>query len=54
MINSAKEKGILEGIEQGIERGKIDAAISFLDILDDEIIANKLGLDINVVRGLRK
>ncbi|MGL5068095.1 MAG: PD-(D/E)XK nuclease family transposase [Sarcina sp.] len=46
MINSAKDKGR--------EEGKIEAAISFLDILDDETIASKLGLDINLVRGLRK
>ncbi|MGL5066641.1 MAG: Rpn family recombination-promoting nuclease/putative transposase, partial [Sarcina sp.] len=54
MINSAKEKGILEGIEQGIERGKIEAAISVLDILDDETIATRFDLNIDLVKGLRK
>ncbi|MGL5574693.1 MAG: Rpn family recombination-promoting nuclease/putative transposase [Sarcina sp.] len=50
MINSAKERGLLEGIEQG----KIEAAKSVLDILDAETIATRFDLDINLVRELRK
>ncbi|WP_297523099.1 hypothetical protein [uncultured Clostridium sp.] len=46
MISSAKDKGRLEG--------KIEAAKSVLDILDDETIASRFDLDINLVRGLRK
>ena len=53
MINSAMDKGREEGREEGREAGKIESAISFLDILDDETIATKLGLEINLVKDLR-
>ena len=37
------------------ERNKaIEIAKNLLDILDDEIIANKTGLDIEVIKGLRE
>ena len=37
------------------ERNKaIEIARNLLDILDDEIIANKTGLDIEVIKGLRE
>ena len=49
MINSAMDRGL----EKGREAGKIESAISFLDILDDETIAIKLGLEINLVKELR-
>ncbi|ONI47594.1 hypothetical protein AN644_04680 [Candidatus Epulonipiscium fishelsonii] len=45
-LNKAKQEGIQEGIEK--------TAISLLDILEDEIIALKTGLNIEVVRNLRK
>jgi len=43
-----------EGIEQGIEKGKVEAARALLDILDDETIASKIGLTLQKVKFLRK
>lgn len=58
MINTAEErgfsKGVEQGIEQGIEQGKKQVAISLLDLLDDETIAVKTGLDIELVKKLRE
>jgi len=54
---TATEKGRIEGIEQGIEQGaykeKIRIAKSFLDILDDTIIAQRTGLSKKEVATLR-
>ena len=51
------QKGIKIGIEQGIELGieqrEIEIAKNLLDILDDETIALKTGLDIEEVRRIR-
>jgi predicted transposase/invertase (TIGR01784 family) len=47
-------KGIEEGIEKGIEKGKIELVKNLLDILDDETIAQKSGLSIQVVQALRE
>ncbi len=51
------QKGIKIGIEQGIEQGKeeekVEIAQNLLDILDDETIALKTGLDIEEVRRIR-
>lgn len=50
---SAREEGIREGIEQGIEKGKIDIARNLIGLLDDETIANKTGLSIDIVKSLK-
>lgn len=42
-----------EGIEQGIEKGKLEAAKALLDILDDETISSKIGLSLEKVKSLR-
>jgi predicted transposase/invertase (TIGR01784 family) len=56
-IHKGIEKGRKEGIKEGFERGKLEAKIEFakalLDILDDETIAQKSGLDIELVKNLR-
>lgn len=62
MINTAEERGFnkgveqgrFQGIEEGIEKGKKQVAISLLDVLDDETIAAKTGLDLDTVRKLRE
>ncbi|MCI6736501.1 MAG: hypothetical protein MR593_00030 [Intestinibacter sp.] len=45
------------GIEKGIEQGKMTATIknakSLLDVLDDDTIAEKLELDVEIVKKLR-
>ncbi|MGL6107307.1 hypothetical protein [Romboutsia sp.] len=43
-----------KGIEQGIKNTKIENAKNLLDVLDDDTIAVKIGLDIEVVKKLRK
>lgn len=54
-IDEIREKYLKkEGREEGIERGKIEAAISLLDLLDDEIISERIGLDLDLVKKLRK
>ena len=53
-IEEGKRKGIEEGKRKGIEEGKIESAKSLLDILSDEIIADKLKIELNLVKELRK
>ena len=51
------ERGIKQGIEKGIEKGieqeKINIAKNLLDILDDEIISLKTGLEVQKIQSLR-
>lgn len=49
-LANAEEKGL----QQGLMQGKLESAKSLLDILDDDTIAIKLNLDINIVKNLRK
>lgn len=57
MMEDAREQGIEQGIEsgikQGIERGKMEAAKALLDILKPEVIAQKVGLPIEVILQIR-
>ena len=39
--------------KKGMQRAKIESARNLLDILDDETIAVKLGLDLDTVKRLR-
>jgi len=64
-IEKGKAEGKAEGIAEGIAEGKtegniegkaesqLEIARNLLDILDDEIIAKKTGLDLDTVRQLR-
>ncbi|MEA1915901.1 MAG: Rpn family recombination-promoting nuclease/putative transposase [Campylobacterota bacterium] len=52
-IEKGMEKGIEKGMEKGIEKEKISIAKNLLDLLDDETIAQKTGLDKDVVLKLR-
>ena len=52
-LELAKEQGIGQGTEQGIEQGKLEAANSLLDILDNKTIAEKLNLPLASVERLR-
>ena len=49
-LANAEEKGL----QQGLMQGKLESAKSLLDILDDDTIAIKLNIDINIVKNLRK
>ena len=47
------EQGIEQGVEQGIEANKLANAKNLLDVLSDEVIAEKIGLPISKVQQLR-
>ena len=49
LIESSEQKGI----EKGLREGKIEIAINLLDILDDETISIKTGLEIDYIKNLR-
>ena len=53
LANKAKEKGLKEGLKQGLFEGKLESARSFLDILDDDTIATKLNIDVDIIKTLR-
>ena len=48
------QKGREEGIDKGRKEEKLELARKLLDILDDETISLKVGLDINEVKKIRK
>ena len=52
-LANAKEKGLKEGLKQGLFEGKLESARSFLDILDDDTIATKLKIDVDIIKKLR-
>ena len=52
-LANAKEKGLKEGLKQGLFEGKLESARSFLDILDDDTIATKLNIDVDIIKKLR-
>ena len=54
IIKEMEERAEKKGIEKGIEKGKIELARNLLDILDDETIASKVGLNIEEVKKIRK
>lgn len=53
MISSAEDRGEKRGEKRGEEKARIENARNLLDILDDETISKKIGLDIELVRKLR-
>ena len=48
------QKGREEGIEKGRKEEKLELSRKLLDILDDETIALKVGLDIKEVKKIRE
>ena len=52
-LANAKEKGLKEGLKQGLFEGKLESARSFLDILDDDTIATKLNIDVDIIKKIR-
>lgn len=53
LLERDREK-LEEGREAGIKEGIKEVAIKLLDILDDKTISEKTGLDIEIVKKLRK
>lgn len=54
IIKEMEEKAEKRGEEKAEKRKAIEIARNLLDVLDDEIIALKTGLDIEEVREIRK
>ena len=56
-LREGKKEGIREGIQKGLKEGAnkkaIEIAINLLDILDDETISIKTGLEIDYIKNLR-
>ncbi|KOF58266.1 transposase [Clostridium sp. DMHC 10] len=52
-IKAAERSGRIEGIKEGDLQARISIARNFLDVLDDETIAIKVGLSIDEIKGLR-
>jgi predicted transposase/invertase (TIGR01784 family) len=48
------EKGIKQGLEEGSKKKQIEIAKNLLDVLDDETIALKTGLEKSLIENLRK
>ena len=54
MTNKGIEIGEAQGIKIGEAREKISVARNLLDLLTDEIIAEKVGLELATVKELRE
>ncbi|WP_053240658.1 PD-(D/E)XK nuclease family transposase [Clostridium sp. DMHC 10] len=52
-IKAAERSGRIEGIKEGDLQARISIARNFLDVLDDETIAMKIGLSVAEVKKLR-
>lgn len=48
------EAGYKEGIEEGVEKEKMENARNLIDILDEKIIAERIGLPLEVVREMKR
>ena len=53
LMEDSRIEGIEQGVEQGIEANKLANAKNLLDVLSDEVIAEKIGLPISKVQELR-
>lgn len=51
-IETAREKGIKEGIKEGGKKKAVEIAKNLLDVLDSETIAIKTGLTIDEINKL--
>ncbi len=52
-LQTARDEGIEQGIEQGKMQRDLEIAKNLLDILDDETISRKTGLPVDLVHQLR-
>ena len=52
-LDTAFNQGVEKGIQKGIEQEKLELAKKLLDILDNETIALKTGLAVEVIESLR-
>ncbi len=54
LIVSAEEKGRKKGVAEGEHAAKLAMARQLLDLLDDETIAERIGIEVETVAGLRR
>lgn len=54
MINSAEQRGLQQGLQQGREARNIELAKSLLDVPDDETISIKTGISIEWIKKFRE
>lgn len=54
MEENAEKRGEARGEKKGEAKTKLELARALLDVLDDETIATKFGLDVEVIRKLRE
>jgi predicted transposase/invertase (TIGR01784 family) len=52
-LDTAEKKGRIKGLKEGEEKAKIEIAKNLLDVLDDETISLKTGLDKKTIENLR-
>ena len=52
-VQQEVQEQLQEKLQEKLQEQKINFARSLLDVLDDEIIADKTGLDINFIKSLR-
>ena len=48
------KEGIEEGLEKGIHKTKLEAARNLIDVLDEHMIAERIGLPLGTARELKK
>jgi len=53
LIKKGRMQGIEQGMEQGIEQERLENARNLLDLLSDEVIADRLKLPLDTVKELR-
>lgn len=54
LLEEGIEKGMEEGIKTGEQEAKLNNARNLLDILDEKMIAERIGLPLETVRKLKK
>lgn len=54
LINEGIKEGMEKGMEEGISRGKLESARSFIDLLDEKVIADRLDLPLETVQRLKQ
>ncbi len=53
-LQEGRQEGLQEGLQQGRQEEKLELAKALLDILDNEMIARKTKLPLDVVQDLRR
>lgn len=54
LVEKGKEEGREEGREEGAEREKMEIAKNLVGLLDEQVIAERTGLSLEIVRRLKK